>query len=94
MFPKSNFLQRLLKLEPLLTRGAIVGAVGVAGMLFNHHFADGTVQHVGDIVLSGFGFLTAIVGRPAVTPNVKVNTYSPDPYGNPDATKAQLDGRY
>lgn len=94
MFPKPNFLQRILALEPVLTRGVIVSIIGILGGVANHHFADGTVEYIGNVVIGGFAFLSAVATRPAVTPNAKVNTYSPQPFGNPDATKTMLEGRY
>lgn len=77
--PKT-WLGRIAALEPLMTRGTIVSVLGVVGMILNYKFAEGTVENVVGIVLAAFGLLTAIVARPAVTPNVKVQQMLPQPF--------------
>lgn len=79
-------IARVNAIEPLMTRGAIVSAFGVLGMVLNHHFADGTVQYTGNIVLACFALVTAVVSRSKVTPNDKVVSYTPDP-ANPNQVK-------
>lgn len=76
---RKGVIGRILELEPLLTRGTIVSVFAVVGMVLNHHFANGTVEYSGNIVLAAFGLLTAIVSRSKVTPNAKVINYTPNP---------------
>lgn len=85
---RKGVIGRVLDLEPLLTRGTIVTIFGVVGMVLNHHFASGTVEYTGNIILAAFGLLTAIVTRPAVTPNKKVVTYLPNPIEYPNKVES------
>lgn len=80
--PKT-WLGRIMSLEPVLTRGTIVAVLGVVGMVLNMNFATGTVETVVNVVLAAFGLLAAIVSRPAVTPNVKVQQMLPEPFRSP-----------
>lgn len=73
---RQGALARLNRLEPLMTRASIVSAFGILGMVLNNHFADGTVEYTGNIILSAFSLLTAIVTRPAVTPNSKAANHT------------------
>lgn len=77
--PKT-WLGRIAALEPVMTRGTIVAVLGVAGMVINMNLAEGSIEKVVNVVLAAFGLLTAIVSRPAVTPNVKVQQALPKPF--------------
>lgn len=79
--PKT-WVGRIMALEPVLTRGTIVAVLGVAGMLANMKFSEGTVETVVNVILAAFGLLAAIVSRPAVTPNVKVQRMLPQPFAS------------
>lgn len=79
---RKTAIGRVLALEPLLTRGVIVGLLGAFGVIANMQISEGTTEHVINVVLGAFGFLTAIVTRPAVTPNVKVARMLPRPFSS------------
>lgn len=85
---RKGVIAQIIALEPLLTRGTIVSIFGIIGMILNHHFADGTVEYTGNIVLAAFGLLTAIVSRSKVTPNSKVVNYTPDPVNYPNQVES------
>jgi hypothetical protein len=78
---EKSLMRKVLDLEPLMTRGSVVAVLGVVGVILNKQFVDGTAEYVLNIILGGFGLLTAIATRPAVTPNKKVIQYQAEPYG-------------
>jgi hypothetical protein len=80
---KVSWPTRINNLEPLITRGSIVTAIGVVGMILNMHFSDGSTEYVVNLVLSAFGLLTAVISRSKVTPNAKVTASVADPYTTP-----------
>lgn len=87
---KISWLDRILGLEPVLTRGAIVSVVGVLGMVLNLNISDGVTQKIVSIVIAAFALLGAAASRSAVTPNNKVavmksdeTTYTPVMPGDP-----------
>lgn len=85
---KKGIIARIDALEPLMTRGSIVSVFGVLGMVLNHHFASGTVEYTGNIVLAAFSLVTVVVSRYKVTPTVKVVNYIPDPKNYPNSVES------
>jgi hypothetical protein len=78
---RASWATRINNLEPLMTRGGIVGALGVVGMILNMQISSGATESTVNIILAAFGLLTAIVTRSKVTPNIKVTSMVEDPYG-------------
>lgn len=79
-----GYLGRVAALEPVLTRGALVSTVGVIGTVLNLHINSGTTETVVGIVFGAFALVSAFVTRSAVVPKIKVVSYLPSPYVQPD----------
>lgn len=84
---KPNWLERFAALDPVMLRGVVVtvfallGAVGIS-------VSDGLVAAVLAFVVALGALVTALVSRPAVTPNEKVLVYKPDPFDAPGTVAA------
>ena len=68
----ATWWERLLKLDPALVRGFVVTIIGLVGAVLKVTVLEGPVDSIVTFVLALFGILTAVLIRPAVTPNAKV----------------------
>lgn len=87
MNENKNWFQKLLALDPLVVRGFITTLVGLVGA-FGITVTEGTSQAIIGFTLALLGLLTAIWGRPAVTPNAKVLAFQPRPIDAPQIVEA------
>ena len=78
----TGFFKKFIALDPLLVRGfvmAVIGLLTVTGLVVT----EGNQEAILGFVMALLTILTALWGRPAVTPNIKVLAFKPDPIDHP-----------
>lgn len=80
---QADFWWRLVNLDPAIWRGAVMSVIGLIaafGLIVN----DQTQGAILTTIASILALVQALWTRKAVTPNVKVVVYKPDPIKAPD----------